>query len=719
MSPTIALWGGIECTVNRVGDRYLDQVVFSGHEERLDDLDRFAELGITAIRYPILWERTDRGDRFDWHFADERLGRLRALGIEPIVTLVHHGSGPRWTSLLDDGFPEGLARFARAVAERYPWVKKWTPVNEPLTTARFSGLYGHWYPHRRDDHSFVKALSTEIAGTVRAMEEIRAVAPDAELVTTEDLAHVFSTPHLRYQAEFEDHRRWLSLDLLTGRFGPDHPLYGHLLAWGGDERLFARLRERPCPPTIVGLNYYMTSDRFLDERIDRYPPHTHGGNGRERYADVEAVRVLEDGVVGHERALLEAHDRYALPVAITELHLGCTREEQLRWMQEAWTGAQAAKAKGADVRAVTIWSLLGAFHWNTLVTRDDGSYEPGAFDVRSGRPRPTALAEATKQLATIGRVDHPVVDDPGWWRRPERLLHPIDDETCERARSQARARRGRPILIVGAGGTLGRAFVRACEGRGLAAIPCGRKELDLTSRQAISDALAAIQPWAVVNAAGYVRVDDAEVEPAKCFALNADGPAILAEACAKREIALATFSSDLVFDGKQRRPYRESDPVAPLGVYGRSKVDAEARVLAAHPRSLVIRTSAFFGPEDQHNFVTIALRVLGAGDRFRAAADAKVSPTYVPDLVDASLDLLVDRAHGIWHLANRGEITWAKLAEAAATARSIPLRGLEAVSTAELGLRAQRPLYSVLGSEQGAILPSFDDALARYLRATA
>ena len=150
------LWGGHECTVNRVGDRFLDQTVLSGHETRLTDLDLFAELGVKALRYPVLWERIapDHPDERDWRWTDERLSRLQALNITPIAGLVHHGSGPRYTHLLDPGFSGGLASHARAVAERYPWIEDWTPVNEPLTTARFSALYGHWYPHVRDEAAF-------------------------------------------------------------------------------------------------------------------------------------------------------------------------------------------------------------------------------------------------------------------------------------------------------------------------------------------------------------------------------------------------------------------------------------------------------------------------------------------------------------------------------------------------------------------------------------
>ena len=137
----LELWGGHECTVNRLGDAFMDQTVLSGHHERLSDLDLFASLGVKALRYPVLWERTAVAPgEYDWRWSDERLGRLAELNIRPIVGLVHHGSGPAWTNLLDDNFAPGLAEFARAAAERYLWVTDWTPVNEPLTTARFSAL---------------------------------------------------------------------------------------------------------------------------------------------------------------------------------------------------------------------------------------------------------------------------------------------------------------------------------------------------------------------------------------------------------------------------------------------------------------------------------------------------------------------------------------------------------------------------------------------------
>jgi dTDP-4-dehydrorhamnose reductase len=477
-------------------------------------------------------------------------------------------------------------------------------------------------------------------------------------------------------------------------------LWRYLLAMGADRSQLARLHDEPAPPAVIGLNYYVTSDRFLDDRLDRYPPAMHGGNGRQRYVDVDAVRVEGIGLRGHAAVLAETWHRYRRPVAITEAHLGCTREEQMRWLAEAWQGAHAAATQGADVRAVAAWALLGSWDWNSLLTRGDTNhYEAGAFDIRTGARQPTSLAAMIADLAAGREPAHPVLDRPGWWRRTSVV--------------QTSAR---PMLIAGAHGTLGREFVRACEARGLRHIALARRDLDISNPEAVRAVVARWRPWAIVNAAGYVRVDQAEQEPVACRRANAIGPAVLAFVCRSASVQLVTFSSDLVFDGQLARPYVETDLVCPLNIYGRSKVEAERRVLALNPSALIIRTSAFFGPSDGANVLACALDALASGRTFHATSRAIVSPTYVPDLVDRTLDLMIDGAAGVWHLANAGAVSWLEFARMAAVAARL---NPEAISDSHAGAsprRAAQPPYSVLGSERGAALPALDESLLRFVR---
>ena len=319
----IELWGGAECTIVRVGDTWRDQSIETGHRFRPEDIDRIAELGIKRVRFPILWESVapDSPDAFDFEWTDQRLAMLRERGIEVIGGLLHHGSGPHYTNLLDPEFPKKLGAYAARVAERYPWIEWWTPVNEPLTTARFSGLYGHWYPHGGDYPTFLRALAQECLGTLEAMRAIRRVNPAAKLIQTEDLGKVFSTAPLRHQARHENSRRWLSFDLLAGRVDERHDWWGWLRKTGMSEDQIESFRSGEARPDMLGINHYLTSERFLDHRLDLYPGVQPGGNGRDTYIDAEAVRVKRlDVQTGIAPRLREAWERYGIPIAITEVH---------------------------------------------------------------------------------------------------------------------------------------------------------------------------------------------------------------------------------------------------------------------------------------------------------------------------------------------------------------------------------------------------------------
>jgi dTDP-4-dehydrorhamnose reductase len=716
--PPLELWAGHECTVNRVGDRYSDQTLLSGHQDRIEDLTLFAELGAKALRYPVVWERIapDRPDVMDWRWTDARLAEIRRLGMRPIAGLLHHGSGPAYTSLISDNFVQGLGDFAQATAERYPWIEEWTPVNEPLTTARFSALYGHWYPHTQDERLFWIAFLNQIDGVREAMARIRAVNPAARLIQTEDLGQTYSTPPLAEQAAFDNHRRWLTWDLLAGTVNHDHPFWARFKRFGLTDRLLA-IADAPCPSDVIGVNHYLTSERFLDHRVDRYPPHRRGGNDFIDYADVEAVRVMSPGPVGLAGLMEQTWDRYGLPLAVTEAHNGCTREEQMRWTLEAWRAAERLRDRGADVRAVTAWALLGSYDWNSLLTQDAGHYEAGAFDLRGGEPKPNAMTHMLADLAG-GRTVHPVAGGLGWWRRDVRLeFQPVgrvagalppqrhfDSEPVSAA----------PILIAGASGTLGQALARCCHLRGLSYVLTDRRQLPLDDPEAMARTLERHRPWAVINAAGWVRVDEAETESEACRLANFIGAVNLAEASAAIGAHYTAFSSDLVFGGQLDRPYVESDGVRPLNVYGASKVAAERGVLGLDGPALMVRTAAFFSPDDPFNFAADVVRRLSAGRPVQAAGDVVVTPTYVPDLCHAVLDMVIDGEVGLWHLSNGEAMSWAQFGCAIADALDLDRRLIKATPAAQMGWTAKRPVRVVLASERGVRLPSLAKAIDHY-----
>lgn len=701
MSAKLALWGGLECSVARIGDEFRDQFKDTGHHGRLTDLDAIAALGIRTVRYPVLWESVspEHPDVCDWSWHDERMAHLQSLGITPIVGLVHHGSGPRYTNLLDPDFAAGLARHAARVATRYPWVKMFTPVNEPLTTARFSGLYGHWYPHGRSYRQFLPILVNEVRATQQAMHAIRRVVPNAELVQTEDLGKTFAKPKLIAQASHENERRWLGFDLLCGRVNSEHPFWRALLDHGVKPSDLDALHGNPCPPDVIGMNHYLTSERYLDDDIALYPPETIGGNGRETYVDIEAVRAdLPGADLGPVARMREVWERYRIPLAITEAHLGCTRDEQLRWLKYMWDAAQTLRNEGADVRAVTIWSMFGAVDWNTLLTARSGFYEPGTFDTRGEKARLTALAKAAAQLTDQGQFDHPVLDGIGWWQRDDRYLVAAARKTASPSSAQLR-----PILIVG-DGRLGRAIAQACMARSLAHVLV-RQEFLRNEPGGIGGLIDAARPWAIINCCGFSAATCAQSNPQVCFDANVTMATRLAVRAAELGLPYVMISTDLVFNGAHGSAYVEPDQTQPLGLFGATKREAEWRVMRAHADALILRTGPLFGTTSPE-MLKAALRHASHDMGVKLDRDLIVSPTYIPDLADALLDLVVDDETGLWHLANDGEIDAEDL-----------LRRISGESSPHFDQKGRSGCNLALTSKRGLLLPKLGHALDRYDRA--
>lgn len=707
------IWGGIECTINRVGDKYFDQLKYQGHYTRKHDLELLTGLGIKKLRYPLLWEKhqPDENSEINWSFVEGQVDYLQKNNIDIIAGLVHHGSGPAYVNILDGSFAADLAKYAEKVATAFPQINYYTPVNEPLTTARFCGLYGLWYPHKNDDVSFFRILYNECKGTALAMQAIRKINPDAKLVHTEDIGKTHSTPELAYQADFENKRKWIGLDLLCGKVDIAHDLYQYLIDQGITTEELNYFIENPCPPDILGFNHYITSERYLDQNISVYPKHTHGNNGKHAYADVEAVRSADAIVDGPVKLLREAWQRYKLPIAVTEVHLHCGREDQLRWLKYIIESADALNAQGVDIKGVTIWSLFGAYGWDQLLTTEQRNYESGVFDVRADKPRATAIVKMVKSIATTGNYSHPVLAQDGWWFRSDRILYPKPGKQNQVKNTSDL------ILIIGATGTLGRAFSKICNHRNLNYVALNRSQLNFGATNEIEAAINKYKPWAIINAAGFVKIEDAEHQKDDCYLSNTIGPVNLALCCKKHGIKLLTFSSDQVFDGKKNNAYTEFDDVNPLNLYGLSKAKAEREVLKEHSDSLIIRTSELLSPCAPDGFVNNIMSLLRDNQKVEVADDVFVSPTYITDLINASLDLLIDDESNIWHLANQGTISWADLAKEVASRGRYNAALLIPKPYTELNYNAVRPTYSALTSDKGLFLPSLDNALDRYFLA--
>ena len=385
------VWASPEPTIARIGPRARrNQLAETGHLTRESDLDALASLGVSATRYPVLWEATAPDDVrvLDLRWARRRLGRLRELGIEPVVTLLHHGSGPAYTDLLDPAFPELLARYAGAVAAEFPWVRRWTPVNEPLTTARFSTLYGTWYPNRRDDAAFGRAIVHEMLGLLLAMEAIRTYVPDAQCVLTEDLQGFTSLdPRADAFVAHKRRRAYLSADLACGHVVPGHDLYRYLVdTCAVAPALLDRIVRHARPPDVLGWNYYPNSERAIS--VARDGSYTN-----------DARRA--GGPISPRPLLRAADDRYGLPFGLSEVHADAPEDARVAWLHARADDLCALAAEGRPVRMLGAWAAFGLVDWHSLLReradyREDGIY---TFAGRDGTPRETAVARAVRDLA--------------------------------------------------------------------------------------------------------------------------------------------------------------------------------------------------------------------------------------------------------------------------------------------------------------------------------
>ncbi|MDQ3721612.1 MAG: dTDP-4-dehydrorhamnose reductase [Actinomycetota bacterium] len=272
------------------------------------------------------------------------------------------------------------------------------------------------------------------------------------------------------------------------------------------------------------------------------------------------------------------------------------------------------------------------------------------------------------------------------------------------------------LLVTGAGGMLGRAVVERATGLGHDVHGATRAELDVTNPDAAERVLREVRPAAVIHCAAYTNVDGAESDWSLAEAVNARGAGNVAVAAQQVGARIVHVSTDYVFDGSKREPWVESDPVAPLGVYGDTKLAGEQLVAAANPGHAIVRTSWLFGGGGK-NFVDTMLALGAQRDEVSVVTDQIGCPTWTGHLAGALVELAErPQQTGIHHIAGGGHCSWNELALEIFERAGIECRVLPA--TSEQFVRpARRPAYSVLGSErrEPVVLPPWQRGLAEYL----
>lgn len=264
------------------------------------------------------------------------------------------------------------------------------------------------------------------------------------------------------------------------------------------------------------------------------------------------------------------------------------------------------------------------------------------------------------------------------------------------------------LLLTGASGQTGRECLRLAPARGFDLLTPSRSELDLEVPDLSGEQLMRLAPDAVLNCAAFTAVDAAEGEPERAFRINADAPRALGEAARRLGVPMVHISTDYVFDGTKTGAYVETDPIAPLGVYGRSKAEGEAGLLASGARAAIVRTSWVYSPH-RSNFVKTMLRLAETREEIGVVDDQWGRPTSAADLADASLGLVTrllsgeDLASGIFHYAGAGDTCWAGFAEAVfegSAQRGGPLARVRRIPTSEYPTPARRPANSRLDTSK-------------------
>jgi beta-glucosidase/6-phospho-beta-glucosidase/beta-galactosidase len=370
------------------GDHRRDQMRECGHYERWrEDFDLVRETGCRVLRYGPPYYRTHLGpDRYDWSFCDEVLPELRARGIVPIVDLCHFGV-PDWIGdFQNPDLPRLFAEYARAFAERYPWIRLYTPVNEMYITAEFSAYYGWWNERLKSHVGFVTAVKNIVKANMEAMLAILSVRRDALFILCESSEHTHAgRPELVRKAQMFNERRYLTLDLTVGR-RVNSGMYVYLMDNGmTNEEYTYFLGQDLREHFIIGHDYYVTNEHLL---VD------------------DEVRHGSGEIFGYYVLARAYHDRYHLPIMHTE-----TNERDGRavdWLWKTWANIQLLRHHGIPVCGMTWYSLTDQIDWDTALRENNQRlHSVGLYDLdRKIRGAGKAYKRLIEQWADTPMLPH-------------------------------------------------------------------------------------------------------------------------------------------------------------------------------------------------------------------------------------------------------------------------------------------------------------------------
>ncbi len=360
---------GIECSAPLIaGRRRQDELVKTGHWTRYaEDLAAIAGFGIRNLRYGIPFHVVAHDpEALDWRWTDSALGALRDAGIEPIADLLHFGVPDDLAGVGDPRLPERFLRFAAAFAERYPWVRRFTPVNEPMVTAAYSARLGWWNERATDDRSFVAAIDNVATCVVEASAAIRGRRPDAVFLQS-DACESFTpaSPDAAPVAAFLNERRFLAWDLAYGR-RPAPDVVAWLTANGlGEERLRWFEEHGSSEGCIVGHDYYA---------------------GNEQVAFPDGSTTTAPVRRGYAALAREHHAHFGLPFMLAETNHDAPASAP--WLVETWNDAMGLRLEGLPIRGFCWYGFVDHVDWDTSLREARGRWNPCGLVDRDRRPHP-------------------------------------------------------------------------------------------------------------------------------------------------------------------------------------------------------------------------------------------------------------------------------------------------------------------------------------------